>query len=167
MVQGLTEMHLTPATGSLMETNTLRMKNTSFTVKTDMTVRQASDSGALVAQGGRFGGWSLEMVRGVHQFTYNFLGLQRFTLKGPAALPPGDHRLEVNFTYDGGGMGMGGELELFVDGASVDTTRLPHTTPWPSLVMRPSTWAPIARPPSPMPSKTDTPPTRGRCTTSG
>jgi|GEM_PF-3252327 len=32
-----------------------------------------------VAQGGRFGGWSLDVKNGKPTFTYNYLGIHRYT----------------------------------------------------------------------------------------
>ena len=37
--------------------------------------------------------------------------------------------MRVEFTYDGGGLGKGGDVELFVDGASVGTGRVDSTVP--------------------------------------
>ncbi len=37
-------------------------------------------NGVLIAQGGRFGGWSLYVKDGKPAFDYNFLGMKRFTV---------------------------------------------------------------------------------------
>ena len=70
----------------------------------------------ILAQGGRFGGWSLYMKDGKPAYTYNFLGLQQFTVASPQALAPGKATVRFDFAYDGGGIGKGGEATLFVNG---------------------------------------------------
>ncbi len=55
------------------------------------------------------------------------MGLERFTVEGKGALPPGRAKVEVDFAYDGGGRGKGGTATLLVDGAEVGTGRIPKT----------------------------------------
>jgi arylsulfatase len=57
------------------------------------------------------------------------LGLQQFRFYGDEPLPAGVHQVRVEFTYDGGGLGQGGDVALFVDGTAVGTGRLPATVP--------------------------------------
>jgi arylsulfatase len=53
---------------------------------------------------------------GKPKYCYNLLGVQRFYVEGDRAIPAGQHQVRMEFTYDGGGLGMGGEVRLFVDG---------------------------------------------------
>jgi hypothetical protein len=54
----------------------------------------------------------------------------RFRWEGPAALPPGKHTLEFDFTYDGPAFGKGGTGVLRVDGQEVARKPVPHTIPF-------------------------------------
>ena len=73
----------------------------------------------LVAQGGAFGGWSLYLHEGRPAYCYNLFGLQQFTVRADAPVPAGDHQVRMEFGYDGGGLGKGGTVDLFVDGRPV------------------------------------------------
>ena len=58
--------------------------------------------------GGRFGGYSLYLLKGKPVFTYGLLALERFKWQGPQALTPGKHTIVFNFKYDGPGMAKSG-----------------------------------------------------------
>ena len=54
---------------------------------------KAGDNGVIVAQGGRFGGFSFYMKGGKPTFTYNYLGLEKFDVAIVASSQPGQtHR---------------------------------------------------------------------------
>ena len=80
--------------------------------------------GVIIAQGGAFAGWSLYLNDGKPTYCYNLLGLQRFNVEGDAALPPGTHQVRMEFAYDGGGLGKGGDVTLYVDGGKVGEGRV-------------------------------------------
>jgi hypothetical protein len=84
----------------------------------------------VIAQGGRFGGWSVYLSEGRACYVYNYLGLQRFTVRGATELSPGCHVVRVEFRYDGGGVGKGGEVCLLLDGRVDGTGRVEQTVPY-------------------------------------
>lgn len=86
-------------------------------------------NGTLIAQAGRFGGWSLYVKDGVPAYDYNFLGLERFTVASATKLAPGKHTVVFDFAYDGGGSGKGGKGTLLVDGQKVAEGRIERTQP--------------------------------------
>jgi arylsulfatase len=92
-------------------------------------VPEAGARGVIVAQGGAFGGWALYAKDGRPAYCYNLFGLQRFTVVGDAAIPPGEHQVRVEFAYDGGGLGKGGTATLYLDGAPVGEGRVEGTVP--------------------------------------
>ena len=59
-------------------------------------------------QGGRFGGWSLYVKDGKPVYTYNWLGLKRYSVASDKKLAPGKATIVFTFAYDGGGAGKGG-----------------------------------------------------------
>ena len=44
-------------------------------------------------------------------------------------MPAGEHQVRAEFTYDGGGLGKGGDVALFVDGDQVGSGRVDATVP--------------------------------------
>jgi arylsulfatase A-like enzyme len=87
-------------------------------------------SGVIIAQAGRFGGWSLYMQEGRVHEVYNFGGLQETTVSSPAALPPGKHTIVYEFQPAGAQPGAGGTSKLSVDGQVVGTAQVPKTMPF-------------------------------------
>ena len=73
------------------------------------TVLVTGTNGVVVAQGGRFGGWSLYVVGGVPHYAYNHVGRALTVVRGGKPMVPGRHDLVVRFAYDGGPPGSGAE----------------------------------------------------------
>jgi arylsulfatase len=57
------------------------------------------------------------------------MGLRRFTITGEQPVSPGTHQVRMEFAYDGGGLGKGGAVTLYVDGEEVGSGRLEATVP--------------------------------------
>lgn len=118
-----------PGMGRLPENTVVSIKNRSFAVTADVEVPVPGAEGVLIAQGGRFGGWALHVLRGRLTLTYNVLGIQEHVVTADEPVPPGRHLLRAEFTYDGGGPGRGGDVTLLHDGAPVGTGRVGATQP--------------------------------------
>jgi len=103
------------------------VKNRSLSIDADIVVPEGGATGAIIAQGGRFGGWSLYLKDGVPGYTYNFLGLQIFDILATEALAPGAANIRVDFAYDGGGPGKGGLATILVNGKAVAEGRIEQT----------------------------------------
>ena len=73
------------------------------------TVPDGGADGVIVAQGGAFAGWSLYLKDGKPKYAYNLFGVQHFHVEGDAPIPPGTHQVRMEFAYDGGGLGKGGD----------------------------------------------------------
>jgi arylsulfatase len=128
LVQGHSQM-LFPGMGRLSEHAVLPMKNVSFSVTAEITVRDHAAEGVVIAQGGRFGGWSLYAQDGKAMFAYNYFGLNIYRVQAQQPLPAGTHQVRAEFAYDGGGLGKGGTLTLYYDGQEVGRDRIPQTQP--------------------------------------
>ena len=114
----------------IMENACINVKGRSYAVTAEVEVPRGGANGVIIAQAGRFGGWSLYMKEGkVHQ-VYNFGGLERSTVSSPQALAPGKHTVRYEFVYDGGKPGSGGTSRLQVDGKPAGETRVPRTMPF-------------------------------------
>ncbi len=128
LVKGTSQL-LFGGMGRLTEHSVLNLKNKSYAVTADLVVPEGGGHGVIVAQGGAFGGWSLYLNRGVPVHCYNLLGLLRVKAAGDQALNEGAHQIRVEFTYDGDGLGKGGDAVLYVDGAKVGASRQEASIP--------------------------------------
>ena len=73
----------------MIENSFMNIKNRSRKITPERDIPAGGGSGAILSQGGRFGGWSLYMEDGKPAYTYNFLGLARYTIAAPDALATG------------------------------------------------------------------------------
>ena len=105
----------------------INVKNTSFSITADVVVGDQPANGVIIAQGGRFGGWSLYVKDDRPIYHYNFLGKNRFTVAATKPLAPGKATVVFNFAYDGGGAGKGGLGTLFINGEKVGEGRIDVT----------------------------------------
>jgi arylsulfatase len=115
--------------GRLSENSLLVLKNKSHAVSALIVVPDGGANGVIVAQGGAFGGWSLYLHKGRPAYCYNLFGLRRFKVYGEAPVPAGEHQIRMEFAYDGGGLGEGGDVTLYVDGSKVAEGRVDNTVP--------------------------------------
>ena len=135
-------------TGRLTEEAAPNVKNRSHRITVDLDIPAdhppQSTNGVLVAQGGRFGGWSLYVVAGRAHYAYNRYGKDLTVVAAEPVLWPGEHELVLDFRYDGGPPGSGGEAPLLLDGVSsaASGSRRPRRTTSPST--SPSTSASTA-----------------------
>jgi arylsulfatase A-like enzyme len=130
LMRGRTSITLRPGMTRLNENTVPNVKNTSFTVAAHLTVPDdAPAQGALVAQGGRFGGWALYFRDGTACYAHNYVGMQTYTVRADQPTPAGEHAVEMRFAYDGGGAGKGGTVTLLCDGAPIGAGRVERTVP--------------------------------------
>jgi arylsulfatase len=105
----------------------INVKNRSHTITADVEIPNSGANGVILAQAGRFGGWSFYLKDGKPTYTYNWLGLHQYTVAAEQALSAGKATIRFEFAYDGDGVGKGGMGTLFVDGKSVATGRIDRT----------------------------------------
>ncbi len=125
-----TAMTLYEGMTGITENAFINAKGRSYTITAEIEVPAGGANGVIIAQAGRFGGWSLYMKNGRVHHVYNFGGLQRTTASSPQALSPGRHTVRYEFAYDGGPPGSGGMSRLFVDGARAGEAHVPRTMPY-------------------------------------
>jgi arylsulfatase A-like enzyme len=113
----------------LSENSVLNLKNKSHSVTAEIDVPEGGANGVMVAQGGAFAGWSLYLHEGKPKYCHNLAGLMRFYVEGDQVVPPGNHQVRMEFTYDGGGLAKGGTAALFIDGKPVGDGRINATVP--------------------------------------
>jgi arylsulfatase A-like enzyme len=115
--------------GRLSENSIVAIKNKSHAITAQIDVPESGANGVIVAQGGAFGGFALYGKDGKPAYCYNLFGLQQFKIYGDDAIPGGEHQVRMEFTYDGGGLGKGGTVTLYVDGEQVGEGRVDGTVP--------------------------------------
>jgi len=113
----------------MMENTFINIKNRSFSITAELIIPKDGANGAILSQGGRFGGWSLYMKDGKPEFTYNFLGLDRYVVSSSEKLSKGPVTVKLDFVYDGDGFGKGGKAIIYVNGKAVADARVEKTQP--------------------------------------
>jgi len=127
LMGGRKSLTLAEGMTGMMEGVFVNVKNRSKTITAEVEVPASGGNGTIVAQGGRFGGWSLYVKDGVPAYAYNFLGLQQTAIVSTKKLAAGKSEVRFQFDYDGGGPGKGGQATLFVNGEKVGEGRIPAT----------------------------------------
>src|SRR5262249_31497516 len=99
LMSGRTSLTLHEGMTGMMENSFINVKNTSHTITAELEIPRGGASGVIVAQGGRFGGWSLYLKDGKPTYLYNFVGLERTAVAGPQAVPAGKATITLVFAY--------------------------------------------------------------------
>jgi arylsulfatase len=127
LMAGRTSLTVYQGMTGMSENVFINLKNRSHAITAEVEIPPNGSDGVILAQAGRFGGWSLYVKDGKPAYTYNWLGLQQYTVTATQALPAGKSTIRFEFVYDGGGPGKGGTGTLFVDGNEVATGRIEQT----------------------------------------
>ena len=108
----------------------INVKNTNFTITADVEIPKAGGNGVIIAQAGRFGGWTLYMKNGRLQHEYNYFGVENTRVTSSTPVSPGAHTLKYEFIFDGGKPGAGGTSILYVDEKKVGEGKIQKTQPF-------------------------------------
>lgn len=126
VVHGSTQM-LFPGMRRVQENTAINTKNKSHAVTAEIAVPDSGAKGVIVAQGGSMAGWSLYAHEGRLKYHYNYMAVRQDAVTAASPLPAGTHQVRMEFTYDGGGLGKGATVTLFVDGKQVGDGRIERT----------------------------------------
>jgi arylsulfatase A-like enzyme len=126
LIRGTTQL-LFGGMGRLSENCVLSIKNKSHAVTAAIEVPASGAEGVIIAQGANIGGWSLYVHGGKLKYCYNVAGVNHYYVEATSPLPAGDHQVRMEFAYAGGGLGKGGQVTLYVDGAKVGEGNIPMT----------------------------------------
>ena len=114
LMNGRTKLTLYTGAKGIPENAFINVKNTSLTITADVDI-PANASGVILCQGGDFGGWTFYMMDGKPAYTYNWVGLENYTVSSKQKVTPGKHTITLDFAYEGG-RGGGGMATINVDG---------------------------------------------------
>jgi arylsulfatase A-like enzyme len=139
--RGRTDYTYYPGMIRIPEASAPDLKNKSFRITAEVEIPEGGADGVLVTQGGRFGGWGLLVIEGKPMFAYAYSNQDgekypgqkksKTRIAGGEKLAPGKHTIVFDFTYDGGGIGKGGNGTLKVDGKKVgEKSHLEKTIPF-------------------------------------
>jgi arylsulfatase len=129
LMGGRTSLTLYPGAVAMAENAFINVKNRSHSISATLDVPAGGVDGVLLAQGGRFSGWSLYVKNGRPMYAYNWLGRETYRVTSTEPLPAGQVTITYDFAYDGGGRGKGGMGALSVNGRKVAEGRIDKTVP--------------------------------------
>lgn len=127
LMAGRTSLTVYSGMVGMMESAFINIKNRSYSITADVEVPKKDANGVIICQGGRFGGWTLYLKNARPIFTYNWVGLQSYTISGMQPVPAGAATIRFEFVTDGGKLGAGGTGSIFVNGTKVATGRIENT----------------------------------------
>lgn len=105
------------------------IKNKSWSITAEVETK-ADTTGMIITNGGLFGGWALYLEKGKPAFHFNFVDVVHYQVAGQDAIATGKHTIKMDFAYDGGGIGKGGNVTLSVDGKEVAKGRVEKSIPF-------------------------------------
>ncbi len=109
----------------------VNVRNRSHSIAAEVVIPDGGAEGVLIADGGRFGGYSLYVQGGKLRYAYNLLGRARFHIVSTVDVPKGPHILGCSFEKTGPHpFGAGGTVRLYIDGEQVGEGELPRTVPF-------------------------------------
>jgi arylsulfatase A-like enzyme len=126
VVVGKSQMFF-PGMRRIQENVVINTKNKSHSVTAEVDVPTSGAKGVIIAQGGSMGGWSLYTHEGKLKYYYNLAGMQHSEVTATSLLPSGRHQVRMEFAYNGGGIGKGADVTLYVDGKQVGDGHIDRT----------------------------------------
>lgn len=102
------------------------MMNKSWSISANINT-QIDTQGVIASVGGAAGGWSL-YIDAQQRPVFSYIAFEAKTVRLMGEpLKAGEHSLQLQFTYDGGGYAKGGKLVFSVDGKVLAEDRVPAT----------------------------------------
>ena len=127
LMAGRTSLTVYEGMMGMSENVFINNKNRSYSLTAEVQIPEGGANGVIIAQAGKFGGWSLYLKDGKPTYAYNFLGLKTYKVAADKALPAGKATIRYEFTSDGGGLGKGGTGTILVNGKKVAEGRIDRT----------------------------------------
>jgi arylsulfatase A-like enzyme len=127
---GRKTMTFFPGMTHLTENTVLNVKNRSHTITAEVEIPEGEASGVIVAQGGRFAGWSLYVKDGAPKYVHNWFDSDYYYVGGESKLPTGTVNIRYHFTFEGNAPGGGGTGELYVNDEKVAEGKIDKTVPF-------------------------------------
>jgi arylsulfatase len=129
LIAGRTEFTYYPGSTRIPEPSAANTKNVAHTITAAIEVPQGGADGVLVAEGGAAGGYTLYIKDGRPIYEYNFFAHERYKVTSSEALSSGPAVIRVDVKYDGGGVGKGAAVSVFINDKRVGDGRIDKSVP--------------------------------------
>jgi arylsulfatase len=116
-----------PGAFRLPETASPNTKNRSHRITAVINMPEKGGDGVILAAGGSSAGYALYVQNGRFVYHYNWFDRERTNLVSNIPLPAGKSTVTVEFAYDGGGLGKGGEAVIGINGKEAGRARIKNT----------------------------------------
>jgi arylsulfatase A-like enzyme len=110
----------------LPETAAPNTKNVSHRITAHIDMPEGGE-GVILALGGQAAGFAFYVQNGKLVYHYNWFERERTNLVSNIPVPAGKSTVTMEFAYDGGGLGKGGEAVIGINGREVGRARIAHT----------------------------------------
>jgi arylsulfatase len=127
---GRESMTFYPGMTHLMEMTVLNVKNRSHTITAEVEIPEGGAEGVLIAQGGRFAGWSLYVKDSSAKYVHNWFDSEYYYVGGQEKLPAGTVNIRYHFNFEGDAPGGGGTGTLYVNDEKVTEAQIDKTVPF-------------------------------------
>ena len=120
--------------GEISSSVAVNVLNRSHAITADVVIPDEGAEGVLLAQGGRFAGYSFFVKDSRLHYVHNYIGLQEFSVTSSIDVPAGKATLRFEFQTTAPpdfaqGRGAAGIGRLFIDGRQVGQIEIPMTVP--------------------------------------
>jgi hypothetical protein len=102
-------------------------KNRSHRITAEIEMPEKGGEGIILAAGGASAGYALYIQNGKLVYHYNWFERERTDVVSSIPMPTGKSTVSMEFAYDGGGLGKGGEVVIGIDGKEVGRKRIENT----------------------------------------
>jgi arylsulfatase A-like enzyme len=127
---GRKTMTFYPGMSHLTENTVLNVKNRSHTITAEVEIPEDGANGVIIAQGGRFAGWSLYVKDGSVKYVHNWFDAAYYYVADDEKLPIGTVNLRYHFDFEGNAPGGGGTGTLYVNEKKVAEGAIDKTVPF-------------------------------------
>lgn len=130
-----------PGTSRIDNEAAVNLRMRPFSVIAHATIPAGGAEGVLIAQGGRFAGWSFFVHNGKLVYEHNFVGLEHYRVTSDVAIPSGKVTLGMEFTITGQFeitreltdmdiQGVNGRATLYINDKAVGSGMIEKTVPF-------------------------------------
>jgi arylsulfatase len=130
-----------PGTSRIDNEAAVNVRMRPYSVVADAIIPEGGAEGVLIAQGGRFAGWSLFVQGGKLIYEHNYVGLEHYRVMSDIAIPAGPVSLGMEFIITGqfeitseltqmGVQGVKGRATLYINDQPVGSGDIEKTVPF-------------------------------------
>ncbi|WP_205195146.1 arylsulfatase [Chitinophaga sp. Cy-1792] len=124
LIEGVTKFTYYPGTVRVAENSSPNIKNKSHTITASLN---KTGDGVIVAAGGTVAGYALYVKGGKLIYDYNYFSNTHYIVTSTQILPPGPCIVKMEFNYEGGGVGKGGTVTLYLNNKKIGQGRVDKT----------------------------------------